>query len=108
MTNQCVLITAGAAGIGREIARAFAATGASIFVCDIDSAGLSVLAGEVAGLKTGICDVSKRQDIERMMSACVAALGALTSLSTTPALRAPPRLSKQWTPMNGKRSCRWT
>jgi NAD(P)-dependent dehydrogenase (short-subunit alcohol dehydrogenase family) len=31
---QRVLITAGAAGIGREFARAFAATGASVFVCD--------------------------------------------------------------------------
>ena len=33
---QRVLITAGAAGIGREFARAFAANGAKVFVCDID------------------------------------------------------------------------
>jgi NAD(P)-dependent dehydrogenase (short-subunit alcohol dehydrogenase family) len=32
-----VLVTAGASGIGRAIARAFAANGAKVFVCDIDA-----------------------------------------------------------------------
>ena len=40
---QRVLITAGAAGIGREFARAFAATGANVFVCDIDTKALDAL-----------------------------------------------------------------
>ncbi|MEI9804393.1 MAG: SDR family NAD(P)-dependent oxidoreductase [Pseudolabrys sp.] len=35
---QRVLITAGATGIGREFARAFAKNGARIFTCDIDTA----------------------------------------------------------------------
>lgn len=89
MSSQRVLITAGAAGIGREIARAFAAAEASIFVCDIDAAGLKLLAGEIAGLKTGICDVSKRQDIERMMSACIAALGGLDVLVNNAGIAGP-------------------
>jgi NAD(P)-dependent dehydrogenase (short-subunit alcohol dehydrogenase family) len=42
MTKQCVLVTAGASGIGREIARAFSANGAAVFICDIDA---SVLIG---------------------------------------------------------------
>jgi hypothetical protein len=42
--EQRVLITAGASGIGREMARAFAANGAKVFVCDIDAAGLAALA----------------------------------------------------------------
>ncbi len=89
ISNQRVLIKAGAAGIGREIARAFGAAGASIFVCDIDAAGLKLLAGEIAGLKTGICDVSKRQDIERMMSACIAALGGLDVLVNNAGIAGP-------------------
>jgi len=89
MTNQRVLITAGAAGIGREIARAFAAMGASIFVCDIDAAGLDLLAAEIANLKTGLCDVSKRPDIERMVSACVAALGGLDVLVNNAGIAGP-------------------
>ena len=59
---QRVLVTAGASGIGREIVRAFAANGASVFVCDIDSRALNMLAGEITSLKIGICDVSKRAD----------------------------------------------
>ena len=73
MDDQRVLVTAGAAGIGREIVRAFAAGGATVFVCDIDAKGLRELAEEIAGLKTGACDVSSRNDIERMVGEAVQA-----------------------------------
>jgi len=89
MSGQRVLITAGAAGIGREIVRAFAATGAKIFVCDIDAAALNALASEIAGLKTGVCDVSKRHDIERMVVACVEALGGLDVLVNNAGISGP-------------------
>jgi NAD(P)-dependent dehydrogenase (short-subunit alcohol dehydrogenase family) len=52
MNDQRVLVTAGAAGIGREIARAFAANGAKVFVCDIDVKALDALAHEIKGLVT--------------------------------------------------------
>ena len=42
--SQRVLITAGAAGIGREFARAFTANGAKVFVCDIDDKALAAIA----------------------------------------------------------------
>jgi NAD(P)-dependent dehydrogenase (short-subunit alcohol dehydrogenase family) len=45
--TQRVLVTAGASAIGREIARAFAANGAKVFVCDIDTKGLDDLAHEI-------------------------------------------------------------
>ena len=45
---QRVLITAGAAGIGREFARAFTAAGASVFVCDIDTTALEAIAKDPA------------------------------------------------------------
>lgn len=89
MNNQRVLITAGAAGIGREIARAFASVGAALFVCDIDAAALSALKTEIPGLKTGRCDVSKREDIERMMNECVAALGGLDVLVNNAGIAGP-------------------
>ena len=77
---QRVLITAGASGIGKEVAQAFAATGAKVCVCDIDAKALETAAKDIAGLKTIICDVSKRDDIERMVAASAAALGGLDVL----------------------------
>jgi len=61
--NQRVMVTAGAAGIGREIIRAFASQGAKIFTCDIDAKGLDTLTQEIAGLSTQVCDcrVAKRR-----------------------------------------------
>ena len=78
--EQRVLVTAGASGIGKEIARAFAAGGAKVCACDIDPQALDVAAREISGLETLVCDVSKRADIERMVAACIATLGGLDVL----------------------------
>lgn len=77
---QRVLITAGAAGIGREIVRAFAATGARIFTCDIDEKGLGALAKEIPDLVAQRCDMGQRTEIERMVPAALDALGGLDVL----------------------------
>jgi NAD(P)-dependent dehydrogenase (short-subunit alcohol dehydrogenase family) len=75
---QRVLITAGAAGIGREIARAFAATGSKVFVCDIDETQLAEAKRE--SFLTARCDMARRAEIERMVPAAVDALGGLDVL----------------------------
>jgi NAD(P)-dependent dehydrogenase (short-subunit alcohol dehydrogenase family) len=77
---QRVLITAGAAGIGREFARAFAANGAKVFVCDIDEAALVAIGKEIPGLIAQRCDMSSRAEITRMVPAAVEALGGLDVL----------------------------
>ena len=77
---QRVLITAGAAGIGREFARAFAATGASVFVCDIDTKAIEAIAKEIPGVIARPCDMARRADIERMVPDAVARLGGLDVL----------------------------
>jgi NAD(P)-dependent dehydrogenase (short-subunit alcohol dehydrogenase family) len=77
---QRVLITAGAAGIGREFVRAFAATGAKVFVCDIDTGSLDALAKEIPGLFAQRCDMARRAEIERMVPDAVKRLGGLDVL----------------------------
>src|SRR6516164_3035337 len=67
MDHQRVLVTAGAAGIGREIVRAFAAGGAAVFVCD----------------------VSRRSDIERMVGEAIQALGGLDVLVNNAGIAGP-------------------
>ena len=84
-----VLITAGAAGIGREIARAFAADDADVFVCDIDAEGLHRLAQEIPTVRTTVCDVADRQSIERMVAAGVDALGGLDVLVNNAGISGP-------------------
>ena len=87
--DQRVLITAGASGIGREMARAFAANGAKVFVCDIDDEGLKELEQEIQGVVTTVCDVSKREDIERMVAAGAGALGGLDVLVNNAGIAGP-------------------
>jgi NAD(P)-dependent dehydrogenase (short-subunit alcohol dehydrogenase family) len=77
---QRVLITAGASGIGREFARAFAAIGAKVFICDIDAKGLEALAKEMPGLIAKPCDMASRALIERMVPDAIATLGGLDVL----------------------------
>jgi NAD(P)-dependent dehydrogenase (short-subunit alcohol dehydrogenase family) len=83
------MVTAGAAGIGREIAPAFAADGAKVFVCDVDAKGLDDLARDIPGLVTGICGVSKREDIEDMVPTGVNALGGLDVLVDNAGISGP-------------------
>ncbi len=87
--SQRVLVTAGASGIGREFVRSFAANGARVFVSDIDSKALDVLAREVKGLVIGICDNSKRSDIEAMVPAAAEALGGLDVLINNAGIAGP-------------------
>jgi NAD(P)-dependent dehydrogenase (short-subunit alcohol dehydrogenase family) len=77
---QRVLITAGAAGIGREFARAFTATGARVFVCDIDDNALAAIAKDIPGVIAQRCDMARRAEIERMVPDAVARLGRLDVL----------------------------
>ena len=108
---QRVLITAGAAGIGREFARAFAATGAKVFVCDIDEQALAAIAKEIPGLIARRCDMAVRADIERMVPDAVAALGGLDVLInnagiaglTLPVDQMPPDSGTRWSPSTSPR-----
>jgi NAD(P)-dependent dehydrogenase (short-subunit alcohol dehydrogenase family) len=74
------LITAGASGIGREFARAFAATGARVFVCDIDDKALGHVVKEIPGVIARRCDMASRAEIEGMVPAAIEALGGLDVL----------------------------
>jgi len=72
--SQKVLITAAASGIGLEIARAFSASGARVFITDINTQAIEAAKKEIPGLLTALCDNSKRSDIEAMVPAAVNAL----------------------------------
>ena len=78
--DKRVFVTAGASGIGRAIAVAFAEAGARVHVCDIDRSALDALAGQSAGISFDVCDVSDRAAVERTMTSALAQLGGLDVL----------------------------
>jgi len=62
-----VVVTGGASGIGRSVARRFAAEGAdSVVVADIDAAGAQEVAQEFAGLGLGV-DVSDEAQVRELV-----------------------------------------
>jgi short-subunit dehydrogenase involved in D-alanine esterification of teichoic acids len=80
--------------MGKEIARTFTAISTKVCVCDIDAKALDTAAKDIPGLKTVVCDVSNRDDIERMVAASVEALGGLDVLVNTPVSRHRRRPSR--------------
>lgn len=86
---QRVLITAGGAGIGRAIARAFVAAGARVHVCDIDAAALDALRAELPAVGTTLCDVGDRAAVEAMVGEATAALGGLDVLINNAGVSGP-------------------
>ena len=86
---QKVLITAAASGIGLEIARAFSAAGAAVFITDINEQTIDAAKTEIPGLFATLCNNGKRSDIERMVPEAVAALGGLDVLVNNAGIAGP-------------------
>lgn len=86
-----VLVTAGGAGIGREIARAFIDTGASVYVCDIDNGALKSAGKEMPGLMTGLCDVGDANAVEAMVAEAADRLGGLDVLVNNAGIGGPTK-----------------
>lgn len=77
---QRVLITAGAAGIGLAIARAFHAAGARVYACDIDGAALDRAAAALPGLLVRRCNIGDRADTIAMVADATQKLGGVDVL----------------------------
>lgn len=61
-----VLVTAGASGIGRVIARTFVEHGARVHICDIDEKALAGTKKQLPTVTQTLADVAKLEDVERL------------------------------------------
>lgn len=84
-----VLVTAGAAGIGLELARAFVREGARVHVCDVDDGAVAALARGDPALTASRCDVSDRAQVGALFADALKALGGLDCLVNNAGIAGP-------------------
>ena len=89
LTGSRVLITAGAGGIGLEIARAFVREGAHVHVCDVDQNALAAIAVSDPDLARSKCDVADREKVTAMVESAAAAMGGLDILVNNAGIAGP-------------------
>jgi NAD(P)-dependent dehydrogenase (short-subunit alcohol dehydrogenase family) len=84
-----VLVTAGAGGIGLEIARAFVREGARVHICDVDATALADTKKSDPQLTQTVCDVSDRAQVARLFEQALKALGGLDCLVNNAGIAGP-------------------
>jgi len=99
--EQTVAITAAASGIGLAIARAFAAVGARVRVCDADAAAVGD-ATEL-GLDAAHVDVTDGDALERWLDDAVASFGGLDVLVNNAGIAGPTALVEDIEPADWDR-----
>jgi len=84
-----VMVSAGANGIGLEIARAFVREGARVHVCDVDAAAIARLANSDTAITATRCDVSNRDQVAFFFEQGLEHLGGLDCLVNNAGIAGP-------------------
>jgi NAD(P)-dependent dehydrogenase (short-subunit alcohol dehydrogenase family) len=84
-----VVVTAGAAGIGLAIAKAFAAHGDRVHICDINAQAVEQVANDNPMIIATVCDVSDRSSVEAFIKAAAETLGGIDVLINNAGISGP-------------------
>jgi len=84
-----VLVTAGAAGIGRVIARTFVEHGARVHICDVDEKALAGTRRQLPTVTQTLADVAKLADVDRLFADVKKSLGGLDVLVNNAGIAGP-------------------
>jgi NAD(P)-dependent dehydrogenase (short-subunit alcohol dehydrogenase family) len=87
--QQRVLVTAGAAGIGRAIAESFIAAGARVFICDIDAGAIEAVCSQTRPIAGCVADVSDPRQVDMLFESVTAHLGGLDVLVNNAGIAGP-------------------
>src|SRR5690606_576691 len=89
MQGRKVLITAGASGLGLEMASLFSATGAQVFICDVDEHALARARDALPRVKAMVADGSDEDSVARLFDEVRAQLGGLDVLINNAGIAGP-------------------
>jgi len=89
LAGRRALVTAGASGIGLAIARAYAAAGARVLICDVDRAALQAALGQLPGVQGVPADVADEDSVAALFGAVDAQLGGLDVLVNNAGVAGP-------------------
>lgn len=88
LTGKRVLVTAGAAGIGRKITEAYLGAGARVHICDVDEASLAESRAQL-DVSATLTDVSDPQAVDMMFDVARETLGGLDILVNNAGIAGP-------------------
>jgi len=87
--SQRVMITAAAAGIGRAIAKAFAAEGARVHICDVNEETLAAFRDEFPEIAASRVDVRSEAEIDIWFDEALDDMGGLDVLVNNAGIKGP-------------------
>ena len=100
--GQRVVVTAGAAGIGRAIVETLVAAGARVHVCDVDSDTLQAC-GRALSIGTTLADVSNDAQVDRLFDEANTSLGGLDVLVNNAGIAGPTGGVEEISPADWRR-----
>ena len=89
INGQRVIVTAGAAGIGRAIADQFLAQGARVFICDVDGNALAAFRKAAPKASAMLADVADAQQVDALFAEAAKFLGGLDVLVNNAGIAGP-------------------
>jgi len=89
LSGKRVVVTAGAAGIGRVIAEGFLSAGARVHVCDVDPDAVRSVAADLPAISAGLTDVSDPLAVDRMFEEVRDRLGGVDILVNNAGIAGP-------------------